>query len=334
MEWLLDTTIATVIGFIIDLIIGDPVFPLHPVRLIGRLITFLENKLRKPNDTSAGDIRRGSAVATLTVVITGACVCLVVLVCGWINRYLQLTVEALLCWSVLSAKDMTVESRAVYDALDNQDLPRARQALSMIVGRDTSALNEEEIVKATVETIAENTNDGEIAPLFYLLFGGPVFGFIYKAVNTLDSMIAYRDEKYFYFGRAAALADDVMNYLPSRIAATLMIISAGALGFDKENAVRVHRRDAKLHDSPNSAQTEAVLAGALNISLAGFISYRGVLTHKPELGDPLRKADKEDILKANQIMFMASCLMMGVFVVVRFIVYFIFMISGSRMLRM
>ena len=333
MNWLLDTTVAAVVGFILDLLIGDPVFALHPVRLIGRLIAFLEKKLRKPGDSCSGDIRRGTAVAVLTVTITALITFAVVFVCGRISRVLLVTVEALMCWVVLSARDMTVESRRVYSALADGDLPRARQALSMIVGRDTEKLSEEEIVKATVETVAENTSDGEIAPLFYLFFGGVVFGFIYKAVNTLDSMIAYRNDRYYYFGRAAAVADDVMNYIPSRIAARLMIVGAGALGFDRESARRVHRRDAMLHDSPNSAQTESACAGALNIRLAGFISYGGRLSYKPELGDPMRKAGREDINNANKMMLFASGLMMFLFVFIRLLIY-LFIVLGMTGMRL
>jgi adenosylcobinamide-phosphate synthase len=335
LYWFLDTTLAIVIGFLLDLLLGDPVFSFHPVRLIGKLITYSEKKLRKPNDSSAGDLRRGTVTATLVVVISSVIPFLLVWLCRKISRPLLVAVEALMCWSILSAKDLTVESGRVYNALARRNLPEARTALSMIVGRDTEALDEEGIIRATVETIAENTNDGEIAPLFYLMLGGVVFGYIYKAVNTLDSMIAYRNKNYYYFGRAAALADDIMNYIPARLSAFLLILSAGAQGFDRENAKRIHRRDAHLHDSPNSAQTEAVCAGALRIRLAGFISYEGVLAHKPELGDALKSPEKEDITRANKLMLTASWMMLIFIVVVRLIIFLGMIIypTGLSLLR-
>lgn len=335
MYWFLDTTIAIVIGFLLDLLLGDPVFSFHPVRLIGRLIAFFEKKLRKKNDSTGRDLRHGIITATLVVVISCFIPFLLVSLCRMLNRPLLVAVEACMCWSILSAKDLAVESGRVYNALTRRNLPEARQALSMIVGRDTENLSEEGIIRATVETIAENTNDGEIAPLFYMMLGGVVFGYIYKAVNTLDSMIAYRNEKYYYFGRAAALADDIMNFIPSRLSALLLLLSAGAQGFDRENAKRIHRRDARLHDSPNSAQTESVCAGALGIRLAGFISYEGSLTHKPELGDALKQPEKEDITRANKLMLTASWMMLAFIIVVRLIVFLGMLIypTGLSLLR-
>ena len=335
MYWFLDTTIAILIGFLLDLLVGDPVFSFHPVRLIGCLITFLENKLRRKNDSTSGDLRRGTMTATLVVVISGIVPFLLIFLFRAINRPLLIAVEALMCWSILSAKDLTVESGRVYNALTRRNLPEARNSLSMIVGRDTDCLDEEDIIRAAVETIAENTNDGEIAPLFYLMLGGVVFGYIYKAVNTLDSMIAYRNEKYYYFGRAAALADDIMNYIPARLSAWLLMLSAGVQGFDRENARRIYRRDARLHDSPNSAQTEYVCAGALGIRLAGFISYEGILTHKPELGDALKAPEKEDITRANKLMLTASWMMLVFIIVIRLIVFLGMLIypTGLSLLR-
>jgi len=203
-----------------------------------------------------------------------------------------------------------VESMRVYKCLKQEDLEAARQAVSMIVGRDTATLDEVGVAKAAIETVAENTSDGVIAPMLYTALGGPVLGFLYKAVNTMDSMIGYKNDKYLYFGRAAAKLDDIVNFIPARISAYLMIFSAFMSGkcFDGRNAFKIYKRDNRKHASPNSAQTEAVCAGALRIQLAGDASYFGKIVKKPYIGDAYRKVESEDIKRANRLMYLTAWL--------------------------
>ena len=213
-------------------------------------------------------------------------------------------------YQILAVKCLKVESMKVYHCLKEQGLEEAREAVSMIVGRDTAQLDAEGVTKAAVETVAENTSDGIIAPMLYTAIGGPVLGFFYKAVNTMDSMIGYKNEKYLYFGRFAARLDDICNYVPARISGVLMIAAAFMTGFDGKSAARIYRRDRKKHASPNSAQTESVCAGALHIQLAGDASYFGKIYHKPTIGDEIRHTEAEDIRNANRLMYGTS--MIGV----------------------
>ena len=193
-------------------------------------------------------------------------------------------IESFFCYQILAVKSLKVESDRVYRALKEEGLISGRKAVSMIVGRDTKELSEEGVTKAAVETVAENTSDGVIAPLFYMVIGGAVLGFAYKAVNTMDSMIGYKNDKYRYFGTAAARLDDAANFLPSRLAALLMIAASFLLGMDGPGAFRIYCRDRKNHKSPNAAQTESVMAGALGVELAGNAWYFGKLYEKPTIG--------------------------------------------------
>ncbi|MBE5865055.1 MAG: cobalamin biosynthesis protein CobD [Lachnospiraceae bacterium] len=213
-------------------------------------------------------------------------------------------------FQILATKSLRVESMRVYKCLKQEDLEAARQAVSMIVGRDTATLDEVGVAKAAIETVAENTSDGVIAPMLYTALGGPVLGFLYKAVNTMDSMIGYKNDKYLYFGRAAAKLDDIVNFIPARISAYLMIFSAFMSGkcFDGRNAFKIYKRDNRKHASPNSAQTEAVCAGALRIQLAGDASYFGKIVKKPYIGDAYRKVESEDIKRANRLMYLTAWL--------------------------
>lgn len=185
-------------------------------------------------------------------------------------------------------------------------MEKARTAVSMIVGRDTAVLSEEGIIKAAVETVAENTSDGSIAPLCFLLLGGPVAGFAYKAVNTMDSMLGYKNEKYMYFGRAAARLDDVANFIPSRLAAWAMIAASRLCGLDAAGAYRIWKRDRFCHASPNSAQTESVCAGALGVALAGDAVYFGKTVKKSFIGDARRRVEAEDIVRANRLLYVSA----------------------------
>lgn len=216
--------------------------------------------------------------------------------------------ESFWCYQILAARSLVVESGKVYQALKAQDVEGARRAVSMIVGRDTQSLTEEGIAKAAVETVAENTSDGVIAPLLFLMVGGAPLGFLYKAVNTMDSMLGYKNEANLYFGRVSAVMDDVFNYLPSRLSAVLMIAAAFLTRMDAKRAAQIYKRDKRKHASPNSAQTESVCAGALQVQLAGDAWYFGVLHKKETIGDPVRSIEAEDIKRAGRLMYMTAML--------------------------
>lgn len=228
--------------------------------------------------------------------------------CSLVSVWLRLAVESLFCYQLLATKALKDESMLVYKALKTQDITLARQAVSRIVGRDTQALDETGVIKAAVETVAENTSDGVVAPLFYTLLGGAALGFLYKAVNTLDSMVGYQNDRYRYFGTLSARCDDVFNFLPARGAAHLMLWASRLCGLDYQNAKRIYKRDRYNHKSPNSAQTEAVCAGALRVQLAGDAYYFGKLVHKPTIGDALRPVEKEDIKRANRLLYVTAFL--------------------------
>ena len=225
-----------------------------------------------------------------------------------------------MCYQLLAARSLRDESKKVYDALQTGDIEKSRYAVSMIVGRDTQNLTEEGVTKAAVETVAENTSDGIIAPLFYMMIGGAVLGFAYKSVNTMDSMVGYVNDRYRYFGTAAAKLDDVLNYIPARLSAWLMIAGAWLTGMDGKNAKKIYLRDRRNHASPNSAQTEAVMAGALDIRLAGDAWYFGELHKKPFIGDPIRKVEVEDIIRSHKLMYAGTVLSLVVFGLVRVLV--------------
>lgn len=300
-------TAAFCLGFLLDLLIGDPHCFWHPVRLIGCLITKLEKELLK--ETGTGDrkneVKKGRILVALVLMTTIAVTALILIGAYMLHPYLGVMTETLMTYQILAAKCLREESMKVYRCLKGKDLKAAQKAVSMIVGRDTAVLDEEGVAKAAIETVAENTSDGVIAPMLYTAVGGPVFGFVYKAVNTMDSMIGYKNDKYLYFGRAAARLDDVMNYLPARISACFMILASflGGKGFDGRRAYKIYKRDRHNHASPNSAQTESVCAGALGIQLAGDASYFGRIVKKPYIGDALRPVEYEDIRRANRLMY-------------------------------
>lgn len=298
-----------------DLLIGDPAGIPHPIVWIGHLITALEEKLypsgEKENDEKAK--RRAGTVLCVTVLsVTAFLTFALLFICYRIHPVAGVIVEAILTCYILAAKSLYRESMKVYTHLPDEP-EEARMALSMIVGRDTANLSEEKILSATVETVAENTSDGVIAPLIYTMLGGPLLGLVYKAVNTMDSMLGYKNERYLHFGRCAAKTDDVFNLLPSRISAYLLLLSGALAGIFSKNyhakdAVRIYRRDRHKHLSPNAAQTESACAGILGIRLGGDSTYHGVLVHKPYIGDAKRNIEKEDIKRANMLMFAAETL--------------------------
>jgi len=309
MNPFLPALLPTLLGFGLDLLLGDPEWRYHPVRLIGSAITGLEARLRRRFPASPeGEGRAGLALAALVPLGTGLAILGLLLLSYGISPRLGLGVEILLCYQLLAAKSLWVESMRVYHRLAAHDLPGARLAVGRIVGRDTAGLDEAGVTRTAVETVAENMADGVIAPLFYLTLGGPALGWWAKAVNTLDSMVGYRNERYLHLGRASALLDDKVNFLPSRLAALCMIAASGPLGLNRKNALRVWRRDRRNHASPNSAQTEAACAGALGIRLAGDAVYFGELHRKPTIGDAARPVEQEDIPRSGRLMLAGSAL--------------------------
>lgn len=301
---------AACIGFLIDFIVGDPQGLWHPVCGIGSLISRMEKKLRKnTEDTPQNLLLAGAALAVtipcMTVVITAV----LLLAAGFLHPYLRFALMCVLDGWILAARSLKTESMKVYRRLKEKDLNGARYAVSMIVGRDTERLTAEGVTRAAVETVAENASDGVIAPLLFLLFFGPVGGFFYKAVNTMDSMVGYKNEKYLYFGRAAAKLDDLVNYIPARLTGLAFAAAACLIpGMSGKNAFKIWRRDRRNHKSPNSAQSESACAGALGVQLAGDAWYFGELYHKPAIGDALRPIEPEDIPRANRLMYVASVL--------------------------
>ncbi len=312
------TPLAVLVGFILDLIFGDPYNLPHPIRLIGNLISGTEKLLRKIINKNPRNLLFGGFILVLVVVTLTTAIPLIILTL--LYHYIPLLgfmVESIMCYYILAMKCLKTESMKVYHALEKNDIEGARYAVSMIVGRDTKVLDKEGITRAAVETVAENASDGEIAPLFYLAIGGPVLGFLYKGVNTMDSMVGYKNEKYLYFGRCGAKLDDVLNFIPSRLGAMLMIIIAPLLQLDGKGAKKIFKRDRKNHKSPNSAQTEAACAGALGIRLGGDAFYFGELHHKPTIGDDTRPIENKDIKRANDLMYGASILALLLFLGVR-----------------
>ncbi len=301
------TAMVMLLAFCLDLVMGDPRWLPHPVREMGRAISALEKGLRGLFPATPGGERAAGAVLALVLPVGSFWLGWAVLwLCGRLAPWLGLAAEVLLCSQCLAARELKKESMAVYRELERGDLSAARTAVARIVGRDTGSLTAEGVTKAAVETVAENTSDGEIAPLFWMAIGGAPLALAYKAVNTMDSMVGYRNERYRYFGTAAARLDDLANWLPARMAALVMVALCPLAGLDAEGAFRVWRRDRKKHKSPNSAQTEAAMAGALGVQLAGDAWYFGELHHKPTLGDDLRPVQPSDIKKADQLMYWTS----------------------------
>ena len=300
---------ALVAGFCIDLLVGDPHgFP-HPVVLIGKCISVLERALRRicPK-TPAGERAAGAILWGAVVIVSTGVPALLLWLCGLVSPWLRLAAESVMCWQILAVKSLRDESIKVYDALESGDIARSRRAVSMIVGRDTAQLDDSAVTRAAVETVAENTSDGVVAPLLFLAIGGAPLGFFYKAVNTMDSMLGYVEVPYKNIGLVPAKADDVVNYIPARLSALLMLAAGGLLGLDTANGWRIFRRDRRKHASPNSAQTESVCAGLMGLRLAGDAWYHGVLHKKEYIGDSLREITHEDIPRVCRLMTVTAIL--------------------------
>ena len=310
--------LAVLGGFVLDAVFGDPAWLPHPVVLMGKCISKLEKTLRaRFPKTQQGELLAGAVLAFCLPVGTFLITSAVCLLAAKISPWLGLAVQMFWCGQALAAKGLVQESRNVYNELVKPDLPAARKAVSRIVGRDTENLTAEGVTKAAVETVAENASDGVIAPLLYMLLGGAPLALTYKAVNTMDSMVGYKNETYLYFGRAAAKLDDVANYIPSRLAALLWAAAAALTGSDAKGAWRIWRRDRRNHASPNSAQTESACAGALGVQLAGPAYYFGEYYPKPTIGDALRPIEPQDILRADRMMYAASVLALVLGLVIR-----------------
>ena len=315
-DLLIYQTYAIIIGFIIDFFVGDPHAIPHPVVAIGKLISFLDRKLRI-GDSDKRDILRGVWTVLIVSAVSIAVPSLILWVMWKIHPVAYLAVNSIMCAQIVAARELVRECSAVEKALEKGDVEGARKAVSYVVGRDTEALDKEGICRAAVETIAENGSDGVIAPLFWMFLFGAVGGFFYKAVNTMDSMLGYKNGKYLYFGRAAAKTDDFVNFIPSRISALLMIVSCPLCHLDGKNAFRIFLRDRFKHKSPNAAQTESVFAGALNVRLNGPAFYGGVLHEKEYLGDDTRPIAPADIKKSGHLMYTASFMMLIIGVLLR-----------------
>ena len=303
---MLMSLVACAAGLLLDLLFGDPVWLYHPVRLIGNWISWAERQLRKVCGSHL--MAAGGVLWVMTALMAFLIPFALLALAGWLHPALRFLLETFWCFQILAARSLSSESRKVYEKLKESDLPGARRAVSMIVGRDTEKLTEEGVTKAAVETVAENTSDGVTAPLIYMMIGGAPLGFLYKAVNTMDSMLGYKNDRYLYFGRIPAKMDDIFNYIPARITGLLMTAAAFLTGLDGKNAWKIYRRDRRKHASPNAAQTESVCAGALGVQLAGDAVYFGKVYKKEFIGDALRRIEPEDILRTRRLMYAAEFL--------------------------
>lgn len=315
------TILPLLVGYILDLILGDPYnFP-HPIRIIGSLIFKTEKILRRlfPK-TQRGELLGGAFMPVIVVGLSVLMSFLILKLAYKIHIVIGVIIESIMCYQMLATKCLKDESMKVYHSLKSGDLELSRKNVSMIVGRDTQNLDTIGVTKATIETIAENTSDGIIAPMIYMALFGAVGGFLYKSVNTLDSMIGYKNDKYLYFGRVSAKFDDILNYIPSRISALMVILAGAILKLDYKSAFRIWRRDGRNHPSPNSAQTESAYAGTLNVQLAGDMYYFGKLYHKQTIGDNIRPIQIDDIQTSNKILYVTSFIGLIICLIMRCIV--------------
>lgn len=305
---------AIVAGFILDLIFGDPHWLPHPICLIGNLIGFLEKNLRRllaPGKTAL--LLGGALMVVIVLSLSYVVPYAVLMLAEQVNPWLRFALETVMFYQIFATKCLRDESMKVYTALHNNDLEDARVKLSWIVGRDTKELTSEEVTKGAVETVAENTADGIIAPMFYMFIGGAPLAFLYKGINTMDSMVGYKNDKFLYFGRCAAKLDDVANFIPARITGILMILASYFLNMNAAGAWKIFWRDRYNHLSPNSAMTESVTAGALNIQLGGDHYYFGKLVHKDTIGDNIRPVVAEDIVAVNNLLYMTAVISLLLF---------------------
>lgn len=320
--------IAAGVGFALDMVLGDPKGWPHPVRLIGKQIEFEEKLVRTyvidevdnagaawPLDRAQTERLCGVALAADVALLAPIATWGLLKLCNRFSPLAGLAVESILCYQLLATRSLRDESMAVYDALVQEDIAGARAACAMIVGRDTDVLDEEGVARAAVETVAENTSDGVVAPLLFMGLGGAPAAMFYKAVNTLDSMVGYKNERYRNLGWAAAKLDDMLNIVPARVSGALMCLAAPFAGLDGQRAFDIFKRDRYSHTSPNSAHTEAACAGALGVQLGGANTYGGEVVDKPFIGDATRPLEAEDIVRANRLMYATAFLGLGAAVI-------------------
>jgi len=308
------TLAAIVAGFILDLLFGDPHWLPHPICLIGNLIGFLEKNLRRllaPGKTAL--LIGGALMVVIVLVITFAVPYAVLALAESVSPWLRFALETVMCYQIFATKCLRDESMKVYTALHSGDLADARVKLSWIVGRDTQNLDAAEVTKGAVETVAENTADGIVAPMLYMFIGGAPLAFLYKGINTMDSMVGYKNDKFIYFGRCAAKLDDLANLIPARITGLVMIVASYFLNLNARGAWKIFWRDRYNHLSPNSAMTESVTAGALDIQLGGDHFYFGKLVHKDTIGDDIRPVRPDDIIAANNLLYMTAVISLLLF---------------------
>jgi adenosylcobinamide-phosphate synthase len=314
--------IPLIIGFIGELFIGWPNKLWHPIMGVGKLVSMAEKILRScfPK-TKMGERVAGIIMAIVLPIIVFALTFIPLFFIYKASIIAGLIVESIMCWTIFATGSLKKAAVSVYNALEHSGLEAGRKTVSMIVGRDTENLDEEGVIKATVETVAENLSDGVIAPMLFVFLGGGPLGYFYKTVNTMDSMVGYKNDRYIFFGTGGARLDDVCNFIPARLSALLMIMCSGICGFNMENGFKIFRRDRFNHASPNSAQTESVMAGALGVRLAGNASYFGKVHKKKTIGDPLRDIQSEDIKRACALMVASSIGAAALFLLVNVIIW-------------
>ena len=313
---------ALLLGFLLDCLLGDPQgFP-HPIVAIGKLIAWLEKRLRRlfPG-TKAGELAAGAVLWILTVGVSFLVPYVLLRLAGRVSPWLRVALQSVFCWQILAARSLQTESMKVYTALKTGTLADARRAVSMIVGRDTQQLDADAVARAAVETVAENCSDGVIAPMLFFALGGGPLAFVYKAVNTMDSMLGYVEMPYKNIGCVPAKLDDVFNYIPARLSGLVMLLAGGILKLNFKNGWKIFKRDRYNHASPNSAHTEAVMAGALRVRLAGDAYYFGKLLKKPYIGDDQRPIEAKDILRAHRLMYMTALILFMLALLLRGLLY-------------
>ena len=316
--------LSTFTAFILDQIFGDPRnFP-HPVVIIGKLISAMERFTRKVfPKTNKGELAAGAFTWLVVATVSFAVPFIALVLLAKVNVWAAFALNIFWSYQIFASKSLKEQSMLVYRYLEAEDLPNSRKYLSWIVGRDTSELDPEEITKAVVETVAENTSDGVTAPMLYMMILGAPLGMLYKAINTMDSMLGYKNDRYMYFGRIPAKIDDVANFIPARITGLLMCLTASLIGLDGRNAYRIYKRDRLKHLSPNSGHLEAACAGAMHIMLGGDSFYFGKLVEKASLGDPDREVRITDIPGSIKMMYASSLAMLALLEVVRIVLVLI-----------
>lgn len=309
-----------VFAYIIDLIIGDPELYPHPVRLIGKMIEYLDTKLRNIAKSDKAEKTAGFFLCGITVLTTFLTAYLLLYLSNLISTYLKYIINVILIYTCLATKDLAKSANKVYEHLLDGNLIEARKKLSYIVSRDTEKLNVKEISRGVIETVAENISDGIIAPLFYAFIGGAPLALAYKAASTLDSMVGYKNEKYINIGFASAKLDDILNFIPARITGLLVVMASFFAGYDYKNGLKILRRDRLKHESPNSAHGEAAMAGVLNIKLGGLNYYFGKPEIKPQLGDGENEIEVEHIKDSIKLLYVTSFLGLIMFFIIKILI--------------